>query len=82
MSLDTAHHQVWTADMVHRWHRGNFAPIPAGRPELVALLLGPRNRHNLGWWNGPWQDCADYSVPVLTLQRGLGATWTFFQMHL
>lgn len=82
MSLVTAHHQVWSAAMVHWWHRRNFAPIPAGRPELVALLLGPRNWHNLGWWNGPWQDCADYSIPVLTLQRGLGTTWTFFQMHL
>lgn len=77
VSLVIAYHQVWTAAMVHWWHRRNSAPIPAGRPELVAILLGPRNRHNLGWWNGSWQDCADYSVPVLTLQRGLGSNWTF-----
>ncbi len=82
VSLVTAYHQVWTAAVVHWWHRGNFASIPTGRPELVAILLGPRNRHNLGWWNGAWQDCADNSVPVLTLQRGLGTNLTFFQMHL
>lgn len=82
VSLVTAYHQVWTAAMVHWWHRGNFAPISTGRPELVAILLGSRNRHNLGWWNGAWQDCADNSVSVLTLQRGLGANLTFFQMHL
>lgn len=62
-----AHDKVWGAAGLCDSNRGNSAPLPVGRSQLVALLLGSGHRYHPGWWNGPGQDYPDHCLSLLTL---------------
>lgn len=68
----TAHRQVRQAAVVHRRHGRHAAPLPAGGPQLAALLLGPGHRHHPGRRDGAGQDGADHRLPLLPVQGGAG----------
>lgn len=50
--------------------RAAAAPVPAGGPQLAALLVGPRHRHHPRRRDGSGQDHPDHHLSVLALQRG------------
>ena len=66
----TAKREVSQAAWVHHGLRRETPWLSDGRTELAAVLMGARNQHNFGRWDGSRKNHSDRSFLVLSCEGG------------